>query len=26
MKKLFVSVFLGISLDGCIAGENGDLS
>ncbi|AQR67584.1 deaminase [Janthinobacterium sp. LM6] len=26
MHKPFVSVFLGISLDGCIAGENGDLS
>ena len=26
MQKPFVSVFLGISLDGCIAGENGDLS
>lgn len=26
MKKPFVSVFLGISIDGCIAGENGDLS
>jgi len=26
MKKTFVSVFLGISIDGCIAGENGDLS
>lgn len=26
MQKPFVSVFLGISIDGCIAGENGDLS
>ena len=26
MQKTFVSVFLGISIDGCIAGENGDLS
>ena len=26
MNKPFVSVFLGISIDGCIAGENGDLS
>ncbi len=26
MKKPFVSVFLGISIDGCIAGEDGDLS
>jgi dihydrofolate reductase len=26
MKKTSVSVFLGISIDGCIAGENGDLS
>lgn len=26
MQKPFVSAFLGISIDGCIAGENGDLS
>ena len=26
MQKIFVSVFLGTSIDGCIAGENGDLS
>ena len=26
MQKTSVSVFLGISIDGCIAGENGDLS
>ncbi len=26
MQKTFVSVFLGTSIDGCIAGENGDLS
>ncbi|SDA79731.1 MULTISPECIES: dihydrofolate reductase family protein [unclassified Janthinobacterium] len=26
MRKTFVSVFLGTSIDGCIAGENGDLS
>ena len=26
MQKTFVSVFLGISIDGCIAAENGDLS
>ena len=26
MQKPFVSIFLGISIDGCIAGENGDLS
>ncbi|WP_219117340.1 dihydrofolate reductase family protein [Janthinobacterium sp. UMAB-56] len=26
MQQPFVSAFLGISIDGCIAGENGDLS
>lgn len=26
MQKIFVSVFLGTSIDGCIAGEDGDLS
>ena len=26
MQKTFVSVFLGTSIDGCIAGEDGDLS